>query len=210
MCEFLSAVKIKDKNGNDKYYFLTYALIHNTPRGKMLQEKYVGDDLIGHAAIRDYFELGKEIGMNWEQTNFSTPDNFPEVLAKAIKAGEFRGQGTPKGLLLDAVYAKWKAEWDAVDAKWKAEREAVAAKWNAEREAVAAKWNPERDAVEAKWNAEWDAVDARWKVEREAVRAKWNAEWDAVEVRWKVEREAVKDLFWDLFAEPKNRARCWR
>ena len=57
MCEFISAVKTTDKNGKDKYYFLTYDLIHNTPRGKLLQEKYGGDDLIGHSAIREYFEM---------------------------------------------------------------------------------------------------------------------------------------------------------
>ncbi len=122
MCEFLSAVRTTDKNGKDKYYFLTYNLIHNTPRGELLQAKYGGDDLFGHSAIREYFELDDK-GENWEQTDFSTPKNFPSVIVKAIKCGEFRGFLLPRGLLsqpLDDDYnAKRKPLNDDYNAKCK-------------------------------------------------------------------------------------------
>ena len=99
MCEFLSMVKGKTKTGKDKWYYLTYDLIHNTPRGELLQKKYGGTDLIGHSAIREYFGIREGQGENWECTDFSTPENFPALIVKAIKRGEFRGFGTPEGLL---------------------------------------------------------------------------------------------------------------
>jgi hypothetical protein len=189
MCEFLSCVKTQDKNGKDKYYYLTHDLIHNTPRGEMIQKKYFGDgEVIGHTAIREYFEIRAGQGENWECTDFTTPKNFPAVIARAIKRGEFRGFGNPVGLLSFAVNAKWNAERDAVYAKWKAERDAVNAKWK-----------PKSDAVFAKWNAERDAVYAKWKPKSDAVNAKWNAE-----------RDAVNAIFWELFSDPKNRAKAWK
>ena len=132
MCEFPSWV---EAGGN--VYFLTRAQV-DSPQGDILQRRFPGEgELIGHAAIRAYYDL--DTGVNKECTDFSKPDNFPLVIAKAIKNGEFRLFGTPKGLLLcDAVGAKWQAEWNAVGAKWQAERNAVDAKWQAERDAVGA------------------------------------------------------------------------
>lgn len=111
MSEFMSTVKTQDKNGKDKYYFLTHDLIHNTPRGEMIQRKYPGaGEVIGHSAIREYFEIRAGQGENWECTDFSSPDKFPTAIAKAIRRGEFRGFGTPAGLLSDTT---WK-QYDAV------------------------------------------------------------------------------------------------
>src|SRR4030042_1510923 len=110
MCEFLSAVKTKNQSGEDKYYFLTYDLIHNTPRGEMLQKKYGGDDLIGHSAIREYFGLRDGEGDNWEQTDFSTPENFPQAIIQALISGEFKGFTLPKGLLSKSLDDKYWAD----------------------------------------------------------------------------------------------------
>ena len=99
----------------EQRYFLTHDLIHNTSRGEMLQKKYGGDDLVGHAAIRDYFELQSGVGENWEQTDFSKPTNFPVILVKAIKRGDFRGLGEPKGLLTAPA---GKAYQEATDTYW--------------------------------------------------------------------------------------------
>ena len=118
MCEFISAIKTQGKNGKDKWYFLTYDLIHNTPRGEIIQKKYPGQgELIGHSAIREYFELRDTEGTNWECTDFSTPKNFPSVIIKALKRGEFKGFGTPEGLLSPSALAEYEkieqqAFWD--------------------------------------------------------------------------------------------------
>ena len=150
MCEFVSAVKTKDKNGKDKYYFLTHDLIHNTPRGELLQKKYGGDDLIGHSAIREYFYLRN--GENWECTDFSKPKNFPAVIVKAIKRGEFRGFGTPEGLLTAQA---WKQYEDITAPAWKQYKDITAP-------------------------------------------------------AWKQYKDITAPAFWDLFANPQNRAEAWR
>ena len=150
MCEFLSAVKGKTKTGRDKWYFLTHALIHGTPRGELLQQKYGGDDLIGHSAIREFFHLRS--GDNWECTDFSTPANFPPIIVKAIKDGEFKGLGTPPRLLSGPA----EAEYEKV------------------RQAAVAECE---------------------KVQQPA---------------WAEYEEVQQAAFWNLFANPENRAEGWR
>jgi len=104
MCEFMSWV---EKGG--KVYFLTHDLILNTPRGEIIQKRFYGDgEPIGHSAIRAYF--GIRGGKDKECTNFSTPDNFPEPIAEAIKNGEMRGFGCPEGLLLPKIYDEYEAK----------------------------------------------------------------------------------------------------
>ena len=144
---------------DDKIYFLTRDMVFNTEKGEHLRKELHGD-FIGHEAIRFYTGLNIDLekGRLYEKecTDFSSPSPFPEVIAEAIKRGEFRGFGTPKGLLQTAVDAKWRAERVAVDAKWGAER-------NAERNALYAKWGDE-------WYAKWDA---KWRAEK-------YAEWDSI------------------------------
>jgi len=97
MCQLVSWIE-KDK----KLYYLTHDLIWNTKRGKEYLD-YLGNspyalgDLPGHGAIRWYFEL--EGGTEKEVNDFSKPKNFPDEIVGAIKGGEFRGLGTPEGLL---------------------------------------------------------------------------------------------------------------
>jgi hypothetical protein len=159
MCEFLSAIKTKDKYGKDKYYFLTHDLIHNTPRGEMLQKKYGGDDLVGHAAIRDYFELQSGVGENWEQIDFSKPKNFPVILVKAIKRGDFRGLGEPKGLLTAPA---GKAYQEATAPAGKAYQEATAPAGKAYQEATAPAGKAYQEAKDAAEKAYQEAKDAFW------------------------------------------------
>ena len=90
MCEFVSWI---EKDG--EVLFLTGEDVFHTKRGRELQ-KYCKskDDLTGHGAIRWYF--GKDDvplagGKERECINFSTPNNFPKAIVKAIKCGEMAG-----------------------------------------------------------------------------------------------------------------------
>jgi hypothetical protein len=197
MCEFLSCVKTKDKNGTDKYYFLTHDLIHNTPRGEIIQKKYPGQgELVGHAAIRECFELRSNEGENWECDDFSTPDNFPSIIVKAIKRGEFRGFGEPKGLLSAAPY---KAYQEATAAADKAYQEAMAAPYKAYQEAKA--------AADKAWQEATAAADKAWQEATAAADKAWQEAKAAADKAW---QEATAAVFWDLFANPENRAEAWR
>ena len=122
MCEFISWVKY-----NNKPYFLTYDLIHNTPRGDIIQKRFPGaGELVGHSAIRAYFELD-ERGINKECTDFSSPTNFPSEIATALTTGQFRGSITPNVLaILTTDALKEYAEREKAYAEWEkasAERE---------------------------------------------------------------------------------------
>ena len=101
MCEFISWIE-KDKD----VLFLTYNDIYNTKRGKELQVHCKNpDDLTGHGAIRFYYSLKN--GTEKECTDFSTPDNFPAEIVKAVKKGLFAGLGVGEGLLTAGAYAEY-------------------------------------------------------------------------------------------------------
>lgn len=86
MCEFISWI---EKEG--QVFFLTYRDIYRTKRGKELRE-YCNSayDYIGHGAIRFFYDNFKG-GEEKECTAFSTPENFPNEIAQAIKNNEFNG-----------------------------------------------------------------------------------------------------------------------
>ena len=175
MSEFLSAVKGKTKEGKDRWYFLTHHLIWETPRGEMLRKQFADakdGDFIGHHAIRAYFQL--DGGENWECTDFSTPANFPDVIAEAIKRGEFRGLGMPDKLLTANAYKAWQEATAPADKAW---QEATAPAYKAWQEATA-------------------PADKAWQ----EARANGDKAWG----------EANANAFWDLFANPENRAEGWR
>jgi hypothetical protein len=158
MCGFLSAVVTNKGRKNERWYYLTRHLIDDTPRGKLLVKKYGGSDLIGHSTIREYFNL-EERGQNWEQTDFSTPDNFPAVIVEAIKRGEFRGFGEPEGLLSapawkaynEATNTAEKAYYEATNTAWKAYNEAKAPAEKAYYEAKAPAWKAYNEAKATFW-----------------------------------------------------------
>jgi len=196
MCEFLSAVKGKTKMGKDKWYFLTYGLIHNTPTGELLQKKYGGDDLIGHSAIREYFGLRSGMGENWECSNFYTAANFPAIIVRAIKRGEFMGFGEPKGLL------KATAE--------KAYQEATAPAEKAYQEATAPAWKAYQEATAPAWKAYQEAKATAEKAYQEATAPAWKAYQEAKAPAEKAYQEAKATAFWNLFAILDNRSEAWK
>jgi len=183
MCEFLSAIKVT--NGETKWYYLTHDLIHNTPRGEMLQKRYCGDDLIGHSAIREYFNLESNQGENWECTDFSTPKNFPDVLVKAIKQGEFRGLSTPEGLLSANA--------------WKLYNETTASARKLYEETIANAWKLYEETRASAWKLYEETRAPAGKLYNETTAP-----------AWKLYNETRASAFWDLFANPDNRAEEWK
>ncbi len=122
MCEFISWI---EKNG--KHYFLTSEDLASK-RGKELRAHCRSDDdLVGHGAIR-WFYGEFEGGIEHECTDFTNPNNFPEVIVSAILGGKFRGMGAPFGLLNDHALAEYekikqsaRAEYEKIDQPARAE-----------------------------------------------------------------------------------------
>ena len=128
MCEFVSYIK----KGN-KVLFLTNELVFHTEKGKKLQEWCKNnEDYTGHGAIRWYYGLEQDIGEDHECADFSTPDNFPDVIVRAIKNGKFRGIGSDSRLLSEAAWVEYEkvcgaalAEYEEVCGAARAEYEEV-------------------------------------------------------------------------------------
>ena len=120
MCEFVSWVEHEDK-----LYYLTANLL-NTKEGRALK-KHLGaqyhEDIKGHGAIEHYFGIK---GKHHECTDFSSPNNFPAEIVKAMKSGAFRGIGIPDESQVltkkactdyeskrDSLYADYESKLDA-------------------------------------------------------------------------------------------------
>mgnify|MGYP001569069137 FL=1 len=181
MCEFISWKEFDE----GVVLFLTARDMYHTQRGKELQV-FSGsqDDLIGHGAIDFFFDL-KSKGKDKECTDFSTPDNFPPAIVKAIKAGEFRGLGVAKELLIPLAWAKY--------------------------EKVKTSAWMEYEKVRVSAMAEYEKVKDLAQVEHEKVEALAWAEYEKVKTPAQEEYEKVKNkTFWDLFAVTENCAKNWR
>ena len=116
MCDFCSWVELP--NGRIKYLSKRQL---ETKRGKAMVERIGTEDLCGHGAIREYWGLERVEGRNKECTDFSSPDNFPPEIAKALKDGDFEGVGIAQTLLTKPAWAEYdkvcqtaRAEYDKV------------------------------------------------------------------------------------------------
>jgi len=194
MCEFMSAVKTRNK-----WYFLTHELIHNTPRGEMIQKKYPGEgEVIGHSAIREYFSLDDNDGENWECTDFSSPKNFPAIIVKAIKRGDFRGFGYPYGLLLPNVYDDYGAKLKLLhDGHW-VKRKPLDDDY----------WAKRKSLYDDYWAKRKSLHDDYW-AKRKSLHDDYEAKRKPLDDDYWAKRKSLHNDYWDLFADPKNRAKAW-
>jgi len=178
MCEFVSWIK-KDNT----VIFLTGDDVFHSKRGKELQ-KYSQDpdDLSGHGAIRWFYDFTG--GVDKECTDFTTPDNFPKKIVKAIKSGKMRGLGISKQLLTKQAYAEYEKIWRLALAKYEKIEQPAFAKYEKIRQLALAKYKKIRRLA---W-AEYKKIEQRAYAEYEKIRQR---------------------AFWDLFNNEKNRSKAW-
>ena len=186
MCEFISWIE-KD----DEVLFLTGNEVFNTKRGRELQNHCKSkDDLTGHGAIRWYFGTDdKPIsgGKERECTNFSTPDNFPKQIVRAIKKGQMWGfdDATPQELLTNTAWA----EYEKITNPARAEYEKI----------MNTAWVEYEKITNTAW-AEYEKIKNTARAEYEKIK---NTAWAEYE---KIENTA----FWNIFADVNNRNPKWR
>ena len=101
MCEFISWIGLEGE-----VYFLTDSDL-NTKEGRKLLTKEYHDDIPGHGAIRHYYPELKGRGVNKECVDFSTPNNFPNEIVKAILEGRFRGFGIARQILTPSAWKEY-------------------------------------------------------------------------------------------------------
>ena len=136
MCEFLSWIE-----KGDKVYFLTGKQVYDTPKGKALKEwsQNIEDDKTGHGAIRFYYNIVG--GEDKECSDFSTPDNFPPVIAKAIKVEKMRRMGISKQLLTQQAWAEYKKIEQPAGAEYDKIRQQAWAEYDKIRQQALAEYN---------------------------------------------------------------------
>jgi len=212
MCNFLSWIE-----KGDKVYYLTHDLIHSTPRGDMIQKRFPGDgELIGHSAIRAYFEI--DGGTDRECENFSSPSNFPAEIVAALKDGKFWGMGTPGGLLTKPALAEYEKVTQAAYAEYEKVTQAAEAEYQKVRQPALAEYEKVRQPAYAEYEkvmqpayAEYEKVRQTAEAEYQKVRQPAYAEYEKVTQAAEAEYEKVRQTaYWDLFAIQGNRAEAWK
>src|ERR1035437_3261561 len=104
MCNFVSWIEYEGKE-----YFLVNEDL-DTKAGKKLLLSNVVSDLAGHGAILSYYPELNGKGEKKECEDFSTPDNFPKSIAKAIKKGKL----SRIGICFDVLNEKGKKQYHKI------------------------------------------------------------------------------------------------
>lgn len=178
MCEFISWI---ERDG--AVVFLTGRDL-KTSRGKAMRER-IGDDVCGHGAIREYWDIAPGVGTERECDDFSTPDNFPALIVDAIKNGEFRGIGIAEDLLTPEALSGYRSAAGTAMSEYESVTDAARAEYS---RVFCSSW-AECDRGEAAAWSEYDRI-------RSAARNEY--------------RRVEASAFWDLFANPNNRPEAWR
>jgi hypothetical protein len=161
MCEFVSWIETKDKK-KTTVWFLTGKQVFHSKRGKELQDYTKSTaDLVGHGAIRWFYGLKESQGINKECSDFSTPNNFPLDISKAIKDGSMRDMDAPLQLLTPKAWAEYqKIKQSALAEYQKIEQPAWAEYQKIEQPALAEYQKIEQSALaeyqKIKQSAFWD------------------------------------------------------
>ncbi len=229
MCEFISWIEI-----DDKVLFLDDARMKEKER--KMEVKYPDkSEWQGHGAIRWYYGIADNNGVKKECINFSSPANFPPVIAEAIKNNQMtygyanyrqllnkRGQ---KKLETNADWRKAYADREKADAyreKTYADHQKAWAAWKkayadhqkayADREKANAVYEKAYAVCEKVWAA-WkkaDAVCEKANAIREKAEADHQKAWAACQKANADWQDITQKLCWSLFADVNSRAEGWK
>ena len=227
MCEFFSGVRIKTPEGDGILLYLTTDDLQSS-RGRELRKRF-GDDINGHGACREFYDILPGVGREIEITNFSTPYNFLEEVVEDIKAGKFRGFGNPVGLLCDPAHAEYKKIRDPACAEFEKTRDSACAEYQKIRNSAYAEFGKIRDPAYAEYQKIRNSAHAEYKKIRDSAHAEYkkirdpacteyqkirnsaHAEYKKIRNSAYAEYQKIRDsAFWDLFAIKENRAKAWK
>jgi hypothetical protein len=195
MCDFVSWIEYKDE-----IFFLTNDCLH-TKEGKALK-RYLGnqfrEDIKGHGAIRRYFGIPKDKGMNMECTNFSSPKAFPNKIIEAIKDGSLSKicDIPPISILTQPA----RAEYEKIKQSAWAEYKKIEQPARAEYEKIKQSAWAEYEKIEQSTWAEYKKIEQPAWAEYEKIKQSAWAEYEKIE----------QPAFWELAINPRNRVRGWK
>jgi hypothetical protein len=206
MCEFVSWI---EKDG--AILFLTGNDVFNTKWGKELREHCGNDDdLVGHGAIRYYYNLSSDTGINKECTDFTKPSNFPDEIVKAIKNGEMRGFSFPPGLLCKPLNEDYWAKLKALDEDYGAKLKPLNEDYWAKRKALDEDYWAKRKPPDEDYWAKRKPLNEDYWAKRKPLDEDYEAKRKPLDEDYWAKRKALDEAMWDLFTGTKNRTRAWR
>ena len=225
MTHFISWIERDGKN-----WFLTKNELNSDKGKKMIQKGILlseltlleyferNDDLVGHGAIRYYYNL--KGGCSKKCTDFSDPSRFPAEIAQTLKDGLFEGVGLSLNILTSEAGAEYgKIEQPALVELTNAEKQSRIANSKAthhdwkkyigirnqacmeyckiEKEEEA--WSRYESIQQPAYAKYIKSVQKGLKISRE-IRQPAYAKY----------QEITQQTFWKLFKDPNNRIECWR
>ena len=177
MCEFVSWVEY-----GDKLYYLTANLL-NTKEGRALK-KHLGtayaEDIKGHGAIEHYFGIK---GKHRECTDFSSPNNFPAEIVKAMESGAFRGIGIPDAsqVLTKKAYTDYESKRASLDADYESKCAALYADYQSKRAPLYADYESKRAPLDADYESKRAPLYADYLSKRASLYADYESKRDALD-----------------------------
>lgn len=181
MCDFVSWIEY-----NGDVLLLRDKDIRSS-RGKRLHNR-IKDDIRGHGAIREYFDLAPGVGVEEEVNEFDTADGINPVVVEAIKNGEVKLTADVDELSV-ALNPTAMAEYNKACKSARAEH-------NKMRDPALAEYNKVRDAAWAEYNKACNSARAEYRKVSDQALAEY--------------RKVSAKEFWRLWANPENRIECWR
>ena len=214
MCQFISWKE--DKKGN------VFFLQNEDLKPKKLKEYQEynprwKEDLHGHGAIEWFYPELKGKCENKECTDFSTPNNFPKQIVKAIKDGELSKIGYNTSLL----NAKGMAEYNKIEqSAWKEYNKIQQPALEEYYKIKRSEW-AEYNKIEQPELEEYNKIKKlAWAKYKKIKQQAWveykKIEQSALEEYYKIQQSALEEYkkiqqsaLWKIFNQKKYRAKGW-
>ena len=193
MCQQFSWI-IKDK----KVVFLTAKDVFHSKRGRELRKHTTyTEDWHGHGAIRWFYSFVG--GKDYECTDFSTPDNFPASMVKAIKLGHMWEFGITQDMHV-MLKQPALAEYTKIKQQAWAEYEKI------ERQA----WAEYEKIKQPAW-AEYTKIKQQAWAECTKIKQPAWVEYTKIEQQALAEYTKIEQAAWaEAWSDTKNRIASWR
>jgi hypothetical protein len=190
MCDFISWKNYKGKN-----HFLVNEDLA-TKEGKELLKPEFEDDLCGHGAIEHCYPELKGKGENKECICFSSPDNFPKEIVKAIKQGKISRFGICLDILNDLGKGEYEKIRQSALAEYEKIRQSAWAEYEKIRQSALAEYEKTRQPA---W-AEYEKIEQPAWAEYEKIRQPALAEYE----------KTRQPAFWKIAKQKKYRKDNWK
>lgn len=234
MCHLASWVEVETKTKK-----VVYFLDKDKLRGKKYNElkKYLDDrydeDIIGHGAIRYYFEeLIKGYGKDRECTNFNTPKNFPKEIVDSIKSGGFdcffsycllgmlniKGKKKYEKIIQPArnkfeeiMHLTIKNHKNIEQPAFKEYQEIQQSAWKQYNQIYhQPNWRQSPKIKQSALEQYKEIEQPAFKKYQEIRQSGWEKTKKIKQSASKKYKETIKTIFWAIFKDKKNRLKVWR